>query len=82
VVPALDEARGLADQPHWDRASSDTKTIGGARDSDANALTVVPCGALSNVVTTETGVHTWPMAGMNSSLSASSFTAHVLHAAD
>src|SRR6476620_2264990 len=39
--------------------SSETRTMGGAIDKDAKALTVVPCGRSPSIaVTTETGVQT------------------------
>jgi hypothetical protein len=42
--------------------------MGGVSDSEQNALTVVPWGrASSNAVTTETGVHTEPIAALKSS---------------
>ncbi|UUU37446.1 hypothetical protein JIX56_40665 [Streptomyces sp. CA-210063] len=46
--------------------SSDTSTLGGVREGEAKALTVVPCGRrTSRAVTTATGEATAAMASRN-----------------
>ena len=50
----------------WERLSSETSTIGGVREWEAKALTVVPCGrSPSRTVTTATGAATAAMASRN-----------------
>ena len=58
-----------------DDRASDTRTIGGSIDSEAKALTVVPCGRpWSRAVTTDTGVQTSVIAARNAPARSSRFT--------
>ena len=55
--------------------SRDTRTMGGFIDSEAKALTVVPCGRPSAIaVTTDTGVATPAMTSRNAACRASGST--------